>query len=62
MVVQKETEVADSLRRIQPQGSLFMDRYHSVTARNLVEPKSSKKGHSTTWIKTYEKQSFKNFS
>ena len=28
----------------------------------VTEPKSSKKALSTTWVKSYEKQSFKNFS
>jgi len=61
--VQLGEELSESLRELQPEGSLFRDRFESLQQRALVEPRvrviPKKNKHR---VKDYEKHAWKRFS
>ena len=60
-VVTLTEELADSLRRVKPEGSLLLDRYQSLTSRNLIEPRVQVKKKKLKTKKTYQKLGYKMF-
>ncbi|XP_042299661.1 ribosome biogenesis protein NOP53-like, partial [Sceloporus undulatus] len=59
MDVQLSTELADSLRRLKPEGSILKDRFKSLQKRNLIEPRERAKFKRKYRLKYVEKRAFR---
>nr|XP_060639764.1 ribosome biogenesis protein NOP53 isoform X2 [Anolis sagrei ordinatus] len=57
--VQLSTELADSLRRLKPEGSILKDRFKSLQKRNLIEPRERAKFKRKYRVKYVEKRAFR---
>ncbi|XP_061574987.1 ribosome biogenesis protein NOP53 [Cololabis saira] len=59
MEVQLSDELAGSLRRLKPEGSVLKDRFKSLQKRNLIEPRERIKFKRGLKVKYTEKRAFK---
>lgn len=57
--VQLSDELAGSLRRLKPEGSVLMDRFRSFQKRNMIEPRERAKFKRKYKLKYVEKRAFK---
>ncbi|XP_038129073.1 ribosome biogenesis protein NOP53 [Cyprinodon tularosa] len=57
--VQLSDELAGSLRRLKPEGSILKDRFKSLQKRNLIEPRERAKFKRRLKVKYVEKRAFK---
>ncbi|XP_047449991.1 ribosome biogenesis protein NOP53 [Mugil cephalus] len=57
--VQLSDELAGSLRRLKPEGSVLKDRFKSLQKRNLIEPRERAKFKRRLKLKYVEKRAFK---
>ncbi|KAM4627930.1 ribosome biogenesis protein NOP53 isoform 2-T2 [Polymixia lowei] len=57
--VQLSDELAGSLRRLKPEGSILKDRFKSLQKRNLIEPRERAKFVRRLKVKYVEKRAFK---
>ncbi|XP_043852646.1 ribosome biogenesis protein NOP53 isoform X2 [Dromiciops gliroides] len=57
--VQLSTELADSLRKLKPEGSILRDRFKSFQRRNMIEPRERAKFKRKYKVKLVEKRSFR---
>ncbi|XP_020773156.1 ribosome biogenesis protein NOP53 [Boleophthalmus pectinirostris] len=62
MEVQLSDELADSLRRLKPEGSVLKDRFKSLQKRNLIEPRERAKFKRRHKVKYVEKRAFREIS
>nr|XP_040048967.1 ribosome biogenesis protein NOP53 [Gasterosteus aculeatus aculeatus] len=59
MEVQLSNELAGSLRRLKPEGSVLKDRFKSLQKRNLIEPRERAKFKRVLKVKYVEKRAFR---
>uniref|UniRef100_A0A8C6UTG1 Ribosome biogenesis protein NOP53 n=1 Tax=Neogobius melanostomus TaxID=47308 RepID=A0A8C6UTG1_9GOBI len=59
MEVQLSDELAGSLRRLKPEGSVLKDRFKSLQKRNLIEPRERAKFKRRLKVKYQEKRAFR---
>ncbi|XP_051845221.1 ribosome biogenesis protein NOP53 [Antechinus flavipes] len=59
--VQLSTELADSLRKLKPEGSILRDRFKSFQRRNMIEPRERARFKRKYKVKLVEKRSFREF-
>ncbi|XP_030264482.1 ribosome biogenesis protein NOP53 [Sparus aurata] len=59
MEVQLSDELAGSLRRLKPEGSVLKDRFKSLQKRNLIEPRERAKFKRRHKLKYVEKRAFR---
>ncbi|XP_018531543.1 ribosome biogenesis protein NOP53 [Lates calcarifer] len=59
MEVQLSDELAGSLRRLKPEGSILKDRFKSLQKRNLIEPRERAKFKRRHKVKYVEKRAFR---
>ncbi|XP_010739547.2 ribosome biogenesis protein NOP53 [Larimichthys crocea] len=59
MEVQLSDELAGSLRRLKPEGSVLKDRFKSLQKRNLIEPRERAKFKRRLKLKYVEKRAFR---
>lgn len=59
MEVQLSDELAGSLRRLKPEGSVLKDRFKSLQKRNLIEPRERAKFKRRLKVKYVEKRAFR---
>ncbi|KAM8902575.1 ribosome biogenesis protein NOP53 [Spinachia spinachia] len=59
MEVQLSNELAGSLRRLKPEGSVLKDRFKSLQKRNLIEPRERAKFKRRLKLKYVEKRAFR---
>ncbi|KAM6032752.1 LOW QUALITY PROTEIN: ribosome biogenesis protein NOP53 [Theristicus caerulescens] len=57
--VQLSDELAESLRRLKPEGSVLRDRFKSLQKRNLIEPRERAKFKRRYRLKYVEKRAFR---
>lgn len=57
--VQLSDELAGSLRRLKPEGSVLKDRFKSLQKRNLIEPRERAKFKRRLKVKYVEKRAFR---
>jgi len=57
--VQLSDELAGSLRRLKPEGSILKDRFMSFQKRNMIEPRERAKFKRRYKLKYVEKRAFK---
>ncbi|KAJ3257444.1 Glioma tumor suppressor candidate region protein 2 [Boothiomyces macroporosus] len=61
MEIQLPDEMADSLYKLKPEGNLIKDRFKSLEARNLIEPRVPVKRKRKYKIKEVESHDYKRF-
>ncbi|OQV21412.1 hypothetical protein BV898_04621 [Hypsibius exemplaris] len=52
--VKLKEDIEDNLRRLKPEGSLFVDRYKSLQRRNILEPRKRQRVKRTYKLKKYQ--------
>ncbi|XP_056652213.1 ribosome biogenesis protein NOP53 isoform X1 [Monodelphis domestica] len=57
--VQLSTELADSLRKLKPEGSILRDRFKSFQRRNMIEPRERARFKRKYKVKLVEKRAFR---
>ncbi|KAK7882791.1 hypothetical protein WMY93_028965 [Mugilogobius chulae] len=62
MEIQLSDELAGSLRRLKPEGSVLKDRFKSLQKRNLIEPRERAKFKRRHKVKYVEKRAFREIS
>ncbi|XP_072311973.1 ribosome biogenesis protein NOP53 [Eucyclogobius newberryi] len=60
--LQLSDELAGSLRRLKPEGSVLKDRFKSLQKRNLIEPRERAKFKRRLKVKYVEKRAFREIS
>ncbi|KAI8911828.1 ribosome biogenesis protein Nop53/GLTSCR2 [Gorgonomyces haynaldii] len=61
MEIQLPDELADSMRKLKPEGNLFKDRFKSLEERQMIEPRVPVKPRRRYKLKEIESHSYKRF-